>query len=200
MKKILFSTELFLIVWCTYVCAQVKPKYRYDTIQIEQKWKKHLTNIKDTSYLKVCIPNNDLKPAYDCDYDGFVVICDDGAIIRLTTIPMIPLNIENEIIDVYGDTILNSFGNNYLYMLQKEFYNVNIIGLPADSTFFHPQPIILEGLGEDGLCWKLKRMEYICISYEHVLPKNKSFYDFILSEYKFLNRSKIDKYRHLPLY
>ena len=110
------------------------------------------------------------------------------------------LNLVNKIVELYGDTILNSFGNIYLDMLQKEYFNVNIMGLSADSTFFHPQSIILKGLDEDGLCWKLIRMEYICISYEHVLPANKHFYDFILSEYKFLNCPKIDKYRRLPLY
>ena len=195
-----------IIIVCCFCFLDITPNaqesilYRYDTIQFEQQWKKHLTGIKDTSYLRVCIPNNDINPNYDFDYEGFAIICNDGAVIRFNSTPTIPSSIEPDIEKKYGENIVNCFGNNFLEMLQKEHCNSYILGYPPDSSLYYPEPIICEGVGESGLCWKLIRIEFICISYENVQPQRKYFYDFILKEFLFLKGNEIYNYRYLPFY
>lgn len=199
MKKIIIVVCCFCILGIN-LNAQEGMLYRYDTIQFEQQWKKHLTGIKDTSYLRVCIPNNDIKPAYDCDHEGFTVICDDGAVIKLNSTPTIPSGIEHNIEKIYGESIVNCFGNGFLAALQEEHFNSNILGITSDSSLYHPEPITCEGVEESGLCWKIIRIEFVCISYENVRPQRKYFYDFILKEFLFLKDSEISHYRHLPFY
>ena len=180
--------------------SQENQLYRYDTIQFEQQWKKHLTNRRDTSYLKICIPNNDERPMNDLNYDGFVITCDDGAIIRLTATPSIPPCMEHNLDPCYEDTVSKCFGNGFLHTLQEEYYKTAILGMLPDSSLHYPQSITLEGISENGLCWKLKRIGYVSISYENVIPNKKEFYDFVLNEYKFLTGNEVVTYRSLPLY
>lgn len=199
-KAIIHILGTLFIILSAQLCAQGSALYRYDTVQIEQQWKKYLTGERDTSYLKVCSPNNDVKPMNDCNYDRFVIICDDDAIIRLNTMPVFPSTIEPYIIKDYGDTITKSFGNAYLGVLQKEYFNRYISGFPKDSSLYKPEPIVLEGVDKNGMCWKLIRIEYVCISYENVSHERKGFYDSVLNEYKLLSKTGVSSYRHLPLY
>lgn len=191
---------LTLFVYVLPVNAQERIQCRYDTLQIEQQWKIHLTGKKDTSYIKVCIPNNDVVPAYDLNYSDLVIICDDGAIIRLLTTPYFSLSIDHELESVYEDTIKECFGYGFFRKLQWEYINTHALGLPPDSSLYPPQPIVLEGISKKGLCWKVIRMEYISISYENVAPERKFMYDFILNEYKFLKKHEVVHYRRLPFY
>ncbi|MBP5562907.1 MAG: hypothetical protein J6X51_02600 [Bacteroidales bacterium] len=200
MKKTFLTALYTLYVLAFPIYAQEQTSCRYDTLQIEQQWKQHLTDKADTSYLKVCIPNNDVIPMYDCNYDGFVIFCDDGAIIRLNTTPTIPSSIEQNLESFDEETIAKCFGNSFLGALQKEYYNTTILGMSKDSSLQYPQSITLEGIDKKGLYWKLKRIEYICISYENVVPGKKNTYDFILNEYRFLTNEEVVGYRYLPLY
>ena len=107
----------FLLMLSEQSYSQAHVNYIFDTIQIEQLWKKHLTGEKDTSYLKVCIPSNDVKPDYDGNYDGFVIICSDGSIIRLNTMPIIPSTIVNDIVeDLLGSILLTCSNENILIL------------------------------------------------------------------------------------
>lgn len=200
MKKIILILLQVLIIASVPLYSQENRLYRYDTLQIEQKWKKHLTGKIDTSYLKICIPNNDVKPMYDFNYDDFVVLCDDGTIIRLSAIPVVPSGIEHYLESSYEDTVSKCFGNGFICALQREYYKTAILGMPQDSSLYYPQSITLEGTSENGLCWKLKRIGYVSISYENVIPNKKRFYDFILDEYKLLPENEVSSHRHLPLY
>lgn len=200
MKKIIFISLQVLFIAGTPLYSQENQLYRYDTIQLEQKWKKHLTGKKDTSYIKICIPNNDVKPMNDFNYDGFVIVCDDGAIIRVNSTPVVPSSIEHHLESFYEDSIVKCFGNGFLWALQREYYKTAILGTLQDSSLYYPQPITLEGINENGLFWKLKRIGYISISYENVIPNKKNFYDFILNEYKFLTKNEVFAYKYLPLY
>lgn len=200
MKKIVLISLQVLFIAGTPLYSQENQLYRYDTIQLEQKWKKHLTGKKDTSYIKICIPNNDVKPMNDFNYDGFVILCDDGAIIRFNSTPVVPSTIEQYLDSFYEDTVSKCFGNGFLWALQREYYKTAILGTLQDSSLYYPQSITLEGISGDGLFWKLKRIEYVSISYENVIPNKKSFYDFILNENKFLTKNQVSAYRYLPLY
>ena len=175
--------------------------YRYDTLQIEQEWKKHLTGKRDTSYLKVCIPNNDITPYYDLNYDSFEeIICDDGTIIQIISTPTIPWEILPFIEEKYGDTIYRNLGNNVLKSLQREYFNTHILKRVPDNSIYYPQTMTWEGISDDGLFWKLIRIDYICISYRNATLERKPFYDSILNEYKILKDSEVLGYHFLPLY
>lgn len=182
------------------IYAQEKNLYRYDTIQIEQLCKTFLTNIKDTTYIQVCIPNNDVKPGYDLNYDNIIIICDDGTWIELNTDIYAPSGINYELEKKYGDTINNYLNNKYSAKFMEEYAKTQIFCLPPDSSLYNPRTMIWEGIDENGLCWKLIRMGYICISYKYAPPDSKPFYDFILGEYKFLDVKDVNNYRFLPLY
>lgn len=200
MKKIILGLLQIIFIAVTPLYSQENQLYRYDTIQLEQKWKKHLTGKKDTSYIKICIPNNDVKPMNDFNYDGFIILCDDGAIIRFNSTPVVPSTIEHYLESIYEDTVSKCFGNDFLWALQREYYKVAILGMLQDSSLYYPQSITLEGISENGLFWKLKRIGYVSISYENVIPNKKNFYDFILNEYVFLTKNEVFAYRYLPLY
>ncbi|MBQ3845737.1 MAG: hypothetical protein IJK36_09515 [Bacteroidales bacterium] len=200
MKKIILISLQVIFIASTPLYSQENQLYRYNTIQLEQKWKKHLTGEKDTSYIKICIPNNDVKPMKDLNYDGFVIICDDGAIIRFNSIPIVPITIEHYLESFYEDTVSKCFGNGFLCALQREYVKTAILGSLHDSSLYSPQSITLEGISEKGLFWKLKRIGYVSISYENVIPTKKYFYDFILNEYKILKKNEVFTYRYLSLY
>lgn len=174
MKKIFLITIQVVFIAGTPLYSQENQLYRYDTIQLEQKWKKHLTGKKDTSYIKICIPNNDVKPMKDCNYDGFVILCDDGAIIRFSSTPVVPSTIDHYLENFYEDTVSKCFGNGFLCALQREYYKKAILGTLHDRSSYYPQSITLEGISENGLLWKLKRIEYVSISYENVIPNKKT--------------------------
>ena len=114
--------------------------------------------------------------------------------------PVVPSSIEHHLESFYEDSIVKCFGNGFLWALQREYYKTAILGTLQDSSLYYPQPITLEGINENGLFWKLKRIGYISISYENVIPNKKNFYDFILNEYKFLTKNEVFAYKYLPLY
>ena len=200
MKNVYIVFLYVLFMLCGRLFAQERNPFRYDTIQVEQEWKKIITGKKDTSYLKVCIPNNDVKPAYDCNYDNFVIICDDGAVIRFLSTPTIPSSIYQHLKERYGDTINQDLGNNVLKLLQREWSNVHLLDLTPDSSLYYPEPKTWEGVSNEGLYWKLKRIEFFCISYENVTQERKKFYDYVLSKYRILKDNEVVNYRYLPLY
>lgn len=175
--------------------------YRYDTIQFEQTLKKLLTDKIDTSYIRVCIPNNDIKPALSLNYDRIHISCKDGTIINFLPFRTITTDIiKNEMEKKYGKDISYSIGNGYLDTLKKAGTNAVFFNLPVDSSLYYPQTRIYEGIDENGKCWKLILLEYISISYENAPLEMKEFYDFILSEYRFLSPKEVINYRHLPIY
>ena len=180
-----------------YTCSL----YRYDTIQIEQTMKKFLTDKIDTSYIRICIPNNDIKPCYDLNYDRIDIICDDSTFIRVTLYRgVIYGKISYEMEKKYGKNTIKKINEDFLDSLKNDFVNVTLFNLPTDSSLHYPKTCVYEGIDKNGKCWKLVLLEYISIGYENVPLDKKKFYDFILNEYQFLSPQKVANYHRLPLY
>lgn len=200
MKKLFLILQYLLLIMSVQLHAQTYVTYSFDTIQIEQQWKKHLTGGKDTSYIRVCMPSKDVKPVYNIDNYGFTIICNDGAIIRFNTMPIIPSTIESDVTDEFSeDTISKYFGGNIIDVLQREYFNTHVWDKPQDSSMYHPQRIVLEGVNKDGLYWKVVRLEYVCVSYENVTTDRLPMYDFIINEFRVLKEDEVKYYRPLPL-
>lgn len=189
------------MIFCIPLKAQKDTSLcRYDTIQFEQRWKTILDDKTDISYIRVCIPNNDIKPGYSCNYERIHISCEDSTEIKFFPSWTVPLGIiRNEMERKYGKNICDSI-ERYVDTLKKAGTNVVFFNQPVDSSLYYPQTRIYEGIDENGKCWKLILLEYISISYENAPLEMKEFYDFILSEYRFLSPKEVINYRHLPIY
>lgn len=199
MKK--YFSILFALFPIYMAHSQVALSYRTDTLCIEQKWRKHLTGVVDTSYISICIPSTEIVPDFDLNYDWITISCTDGAVLRLFQSPRVPVQIESSFYDTYNkDSVDAEIGNTLLSALDEEFFTFTLLGEHRDTSLYHPICKTYEGVDENELWWKVIKIEYITISYENIPLHKKQFYDDIIKMWHFVPYEKVKGFHYLPLY
>ena len=199
MKK--YFSIFFALFPIYMVHSQTVVSYRSDTLCIEQKWRKHLTGVVDTSYIRICVPSTEIVPDLDLNYDWITIFCTDGTILRLFQAPQIPVQIESSFYAKYNkDSVDAEIGNNFLSALDEEYFTFALFGEHRDTSLYHPICKTYEGVDENKLWWRVIRLEYITISYENVPAHKKHSYDEIIEMWHFVPYEKVTGFHCLPLY
>ena len=208
MKKVfVFISIAFMFCSCTFFKINhiSKPQgYRVVNVMLRQHPKELFNDKLDSSYFQLYIPTTMLTyKTLHFEVQSFDIIkCEDGVNLGImeSVYACKTDGIYFNIIKKYGKEFVDEITDIFDSIARNEGFKV-LLGYLPDSSLpcYNPKTIICEGTDSNGLYWKYIREEYISYYYKYVPHKQKEYYDFILSNWKFVSEKDVKTYIRLPI-
>lgn len=178
--------------------------YRIVNIMIRQRCKEDFNSKVDSSYFQLYIPTTQMvyRNLHFEVQPSDEIKCEDG--VNLGIIESVygckTDGVYYNMIEKYGKEYVDEITDTFVNITSREAFKV-LMGASPDSSLpcYNPETIICEGIDSNGLHWKYVREEYISFYYEYVPSSQKEYYDFILSNWKFVSEKDIKSYIRLPI-